>query len=72
MERILLVIDNLEFGGGERVFLQLAAGLRDRFEILLLLGHHIEQHDHNQRDDQPEREIFIKLVHMYPLRLKTP
>lgn len=32
--RILLVIDGLEFGGGERVFLQLAAGLKDRFEIL--------------------------------------
>jgi glycosyltransferase involved in cell wall biosynthesis len=29
------VIDNLEFGGGERVFLQLAAGLKDRFEIFV-------------------------------------
>jgi glycosyltransferase involved in cell wall biosynthesis len=35
VERILLVIDNLEFGGGERVFLQLATGLRDRFEIFV-------------------------------------
>ena len=31
--KLLLVIDGLEFGGGERVFLQLAAGLRDRFEV---------------------------------------
>ena len=28
-----MVIDNMEFGGGERVFVQLAAGLRDRFEV---------------------------------------
>jgi len=35
LKRILLVIDNLEFGGGERVFLQLAAGLKDRFEIFV-------------------------------------
>jgi glycosyltransferase involved in cell wall biosynthesis len=31
--RILFVIDGLEYGGGERVFVQLAAGLRDRFEV---------------------------------------
>jgi len=31
--RILYVIDNLEFGGGERVFLQLASGLRERHQI---------------------------------------
>jgi glycosyltransferase involved in cell wall biosynthesis len=31
--RILLVIDNLEFGGGERVFLQLVDGLKTRFEF---------------------------------------
>lgn len=31
--KLLFVIDGLEFGGGERVFLRLAAGLRDRFEI---------------------------------------
>lgn len=30
---ILFVIDGLEFGGGERVFLQLAAGLKDRYEV---------------------------------------
>jgi hypothetical protein len=35
VDKILLVIDNLEFGGGERVFLQLATGLRDRFEIFV-------------------------------------
>jgi glycosyltransferase involved in cell wall biosynthesis/2-polyprenyl-3-methyl-5-hydroxy-6-metoxy-1,4-benzoquinol methylase len=33
MTKLLLVIDNLEFGGGERGFLQLASGLKDRFEI---------------------------------------
>jgi glycosyltransferase involved in cell wall biosynthesis len=33
MTKLLFVIDNLEFGGGERGFLQLASGLRDRFEI---------------------------------------
>jgi glycosyltransferase involved in cell wall biosynthesis len=33
MARLLFVIDNLEYGGGERVFLQLAAGLKDRFEV---------------------------------------
>jgi glycosyltransferase involved in cell wall biosynthesis len=33
--RILFVIDGLEYGGGERVFVQLAAGLRDRFEIFV-------------------------------------
>ncbi len=32
---ILYVIDGLEFGGGERVFLQLAANLKDRFKILV-------------------------------------
>jgi len=31
--KILFVIDGLEFGGGERGFVQLAAGLRDRFDI---------------------------------------
>ena len=31
--RILYVIDNLEFGGGERVFLQLASSLKDRHRI---------------------------------------
>jgi glycosyltransferase involved in cell wall biosynthesis len=33
--KLLFVIDALEFGGGERVFLQLAAGLRDCFEIFI-------------------------------------
>ena len=33
--KLLFVIDGLEFGGGERVFLQLAVGLRDRFEIFI-------------------------------------
>jgi glycosyltransferase involved in cell wall biosynthesis len=32
---ILYVIDGLEFGGGERVFLQLASALRDRYQILV-------------------------------------
>lgn len=32
--KILYVIDNLEFGGGERVFLQLAEALKDRYVIL--------------------------------------
>jgi glycosyltransferase involved in cell wall biosynthesis len=32
---ILFVIDGLEFGGGERVFLQLASGLRDRYRIFV-------------------------------------
>ena len=35
MKSILFVIDNMEFGGGERVFLQLAAGLRNRFEVFI-------------------------------------
>jgi glycosyltransferase involved in cell wall biosynthesis len=38
-KKVLLVIDNLEFGGGERVFLQLAAGLKDRFEIFVAATH---------------------------------
>ena len=33
--KLLFVIDNLVFGGGERVFLQLAAGLRERFEVFV-------------------------------------
>ena len=33
--KLLFVIDGLEFGGGERVFLQLTAGLRDCFEIFI-------------------------------------
>jgi len=33
--RILYVIDNLEFGGGERVFLQLASGLKERYQIFV-------------------------------------
>lgn len=32
---ILFVIDGVEFGGGERVFLQLASGLRDRHRIIV-------------------------------------
>ena len=32
---ILFVIDGMEFGGGERVFLQLASGLKDRFKIIV-------------------------------------
>lgn len=32
---ILFVIDGLEFGGGERVFLQLAAGLRDGYQLFV-------------------------------------
>ena len=31
--KLLYVIDNLEFGGGERGFAQLATALRDRYEI---------------------------------------
>jgi glycosyltransferase involved in cell wall biosynthesis len=32
---ILFVIDGLEFGGGERVFLQLASELQDRYQIFI-------------------------------------
>jgi len=32
---ILFVIDGLEFGGGERVFLQLASGLKERYKIFV-------------------------------------
>jgi glycosyltransferase involved in cell wall biosynthesis len=32
---LLLVIDNIEFGGGERVFLQLAGGLKDQFKVFV-------------------------------------
>jgi glycosyltransferase involved in cell wall biosynthesis len=35
LKRILFVIDGLEFGGGERVFLQLAKGLNGRFKIIV-------------------------------------
>jgi len=35
VKRILLVIDNIEFGGGERGFLQLAKRLRNRFEFFV-------------------------------------
>ncbi len=47
--KILYVIDNLEFGGGERVLAQLAGALRDRYEILFacqpggLLGERLKQ-----------------------------
>jgi glycosyltransferase involved in cell wall biosynthesis len=34
-KKILFVIDNIEFGGGERVFLQLATGLRDQFQVFV-------------------------------------
>lgn len=30
---ILFVMDGMEFGGGERVFVQLAAGLKDRYQL---------------------------------------
>lgn len=33
--RILFVIDGLEYGGGERVFVQLAAGLQDRHQVFV-------------------------------------
>ncbi len=32
---VLFIIDGLEFGGGERVFLQLAAGLKDCFKVFV-------------------------------------
>ena len=32
---VLFVVDGLEFGGGERVFLQLASGLRDRYRVFV-------------------------------------
>jgi glycosyltransferase involved in cell wall biosynthesis len=35
LKNILLIIDGLEYGGGERVFLQLAAGLRDRYQVFV-------------------------------------
>lgn len=35
MKTILLVIDNIEFGGGERGFLQVARGLKNRFEFFV-------------------------------------
>jgi glycosyltransferase involved in cell wall biosynthesis len=35
VKTILLVIDNIEFGGGERGFLQLTRGLRNRFEFFV-------------------------------------
>ena len=35
MKRILLVIDNIEFGGGERGFLQLVSRLRHRFDFFV-------------------------------------
>ncbi len=35
MVTILYVIDNMEFGGGERVFLQLASALRDHFKVFV-------------------------------------
>jgi glycosyltransferase involved in cell wall biosynthesis len=34
-KKILFVIDNIEFGGGERVFLQLVTGLRDQFQVFV-------------------------------------
>ena len=34
-KKILFVIDNIEFGGGERVFLQLATGLRQQFKVFV-------------------------------------
>jgi len=33
--KVLFVVDALEFGGGERGFLQLAAGIKDRFNIFV-------------------------------------
>jgi len=35
LKKILFVIDGLEFGGGERVFQQLAIGLKERFGIFI-------------------------------------
>jgi len=35
MVTLLYVIDNMEFGGGERVFLQLASALRDHFKVFV-------------------------------------
>ena len=32
---LLYVIDGLEFGGGERVFLQLASNLRKRYRVVV-------------------------------------
>jgi hypothetical protein len=30
------------------------------------LRHHVEEQDHDQGNDQPEREIFIELIHSTP------
>ena len=49
MAKVLYVIDNMEFGGGERGFAQLAGVLKDRYEILFacqaggLLGDRLKQ-----------------------------
>lgn len=32
-KKIIFIIDNLEFGGGERCFVQLISGLHNQFEI---------------------------------------
>ncbi len=38
----------------------------DRLLGLVLLPHHVEKHDHDQTDHEPECEIFIELVHLTP------
>ena len=55
--KLLYVIDNLEFGGGERVFLQLAAGLKDRFQIFVAAS----------RGGEFQRRIRDLEIHFFPI-----
>ena len=41
-------------------------GIGDRLLLPILLRHHIEEQNHHQRDNQPECEIFIELIHCTP------
>ena len=56
---ILFVIDSLEYGGGERGFVQLAAGLRDQYQVFMAAMH-------GGRFEREVKELGIKF---YPVNM---
>jgi len=58
--KVLFVIDGLEFGGGERVFLQLASGLRGLFDVSFA----------SSPGGKLEREIKSMGLNFFPVSMK--
>jgi glycosyltransferase involved in cell wall biosynthesis len=57
--KLLFVIDSLEYGGGERGFVQLAAGLRGRYQVFVAAMH----------GGRFEREVKELGIRFYPVNM---